>query len=148
MVADVEKDIDYRQGGIQLGFRIDRIDRMPDGRLLVIDYKTGAPKTFVTRSGELKDLQLVAYADALDEPVGGLLFINVDSREIAYRGIGDGWDGGSDNWEEQLSAWQAGLHDTITALVEGDARIVFDRASGDARPLAILSRYEELIHDR
>ena len=147
VVCDVEKDIDYRQGGIQLGFRIDRIDRLPDGRLLIIDYKTGAPKTFVTRSGELKDLQLVAYADALDEPIGGLLFINVDSREISYRGIGDGWDAGSDNWDEQLSAWRIELHETISALVEGDARIVLDRASGDARPLAILSRYEELIHD-
>ena len=147
-VGSVETDVDYRYGDIRLGFRIDRVDRLPDGRLIVIDYKTGTPKSFVTQSGELKDLQLVAYADALDEPVGGLLFINVDSRGIVYRGVGDGWNDTVEEWDEVLAGWRSELHETTRSLAAGEVGIALHQTTNEARPLAILSRFEELVRDR
>ena len=148
-VAGVERNVEYRRDGMTLGFRIDRIDRLPDGRILVIDYKTGMPKSFLTKGGELTDLQLVAYADALSEPVGGLLFINVDSRGIVYRGVGDGWQALDDqDWEGRLDAWRSEVHIVAAELVAGDARIRLYQNTADARPLAILSRFEELRRDR
>ncbi len=148
-VAGVEKTVEYRRNGMTLGFRIDRVDQLPDGRILVIDYKTGMPKTFLTKDGDLTDLQLVAYADALAEPVGGLLFINVDSRGIAYRGVGDGWQASDDqDWEARLDAWRSELHAVVAGLAGGDARIRRYQNTADARPLAILSRFEELRRDR
>ncbi len=148
-VVGVEKNVQYRRDGMTLGFRIDRVDRLADGRILVIDYKTGMPKTFLTKDGELTDLQLVAYADALGEPVGGLLFINVDTRGIAYRGVGDGWQANDDqDWEARLDAWRSELHAVVAELAAGDARIRRYQNTADARPLAILSRFEELRRDR
>ncbi len=57
---------------------IDRIDRTPDGRLRVIDYKTGGPSSFTRQAVEAgKKLQLPLYALAvrdalhLGQPVDG-----------------------------------------------------------------------------
>jgi len=58
---------------VKLKGRIDRIDRHPDGRWRVIDYKTSskavAPDAahFASRSGEWKDLQLPLYVKLLPE---------------------------------------------------------------------------------
>lgn len=144
-VAEVEKALDYESQGVALGFQIDRIDHLPDGRLLVMDYKTGVPKSFLSRSGELKDLQLVAYADALNADIAGILFINVDPREIALRGAGEGWQDKADpDWAATLNTWRAQLHEVIAGLASGDARIDVWQSAAEGRMLSILSRLEEL----
>jgi len=46
-----------------LGGKIDRIDRLPDGRLVVLDYKTGKPPLKKDEESLAKDdIQLAAYA--------------------------------------------------------------------------------------
>lgn len=143
-VAEVEKSLDYQCEGIVLGFQIDRVDRLPDGRLLVADYKTGIPRSFLSQSGELKDLQLVAYADALGADIAGILFINVDSREIALRGAGEGWrDKDDPEWALLFSSWQTQLHEVVAGLASGDARIDTWQTAAQGRMLNILSRLEE-----
>src|SRR6185295_14433706 len=50
---------------VTLGGKIDRIDRLPDGRLIVLDYKTGKPPyrdKGTPESLAKDDLQLAAYA--------------------------------------------------------------------------------------
>lgn len=146
-VAEVEKTIDYHESGVRLELRIDRIDRLADGTVLVIDYKTGAPKNLVNREGDPLDLQLVVYADALEEPVGGIAIINVDSRSISYRGTGGSveWDAANrDTWPERIAAWREKVHEALKEIAEGDVRINMLLKASDARPLAILSRLEEL----
>jgi hypothetical protein len=50
---------------------IDRVDRTPDGRLRIIDYKTAGPATFTVRSvAEGKKLQLPLYALAAEQALG------------------------------------------------------------------------------
>ncbi|MDH3441183.1 MAG: PD-(D/E)XK nuclease family protein, partial [Gammaproteobacteria bacterium] len=143
-VADVEKSLDYQREGILLGFQIDRVDRLPDGRVLVADYKTGAPRSFLSQSGELKDMQLVAYADALNTDVAGILFINVDPREIALRGAGNGWRNREDpDWDALFASWQAQLHEVVAGLAAGDARIDTWQTTAEGRMLNILSRLAE-----
>ena len=144
-VAAVEMKLDYEKFGIRLGLRIDRIDCLADGRMLVVDYKTGSPKTFLNRNRELKDLQLMVYADALSEEIGGLAFINVDSREISYKAAGGGWnEAEEDAWGETLQSWRSEVHQALEALATGDARINILQSASDGRSLNILSRLEEL----
>jgi probable DNA repair protein len=147
-VMDVEKKVDFEAFGVSLGFRVDRIDRLADGRLLVIDYKTGQPKSFIKQSGELKDVQLVVYADALKAEIGGLVFINVDSRKVDYRAVGGGWnDAEEDTWDEVLRGWTAEVHEAIKSLAAGDIRINIRQSVTDSRALGILSRLEEQKRD-
>lgn len=150
-VVDVEKRIDYAAFGILLGLRIDRIDRLANGQLLVIDYKTGLPKNFLNRAGEPTDLQLVVYADAIDADVGGLALINVDSRVISYKGAGG--EGGpwkasdDDEWEITLGSWRAIVHEALQNIACGDVRIDLSISASDGRALNILSRLEERKRD-
>ena len=57
-VAEVEKSIDFEACGVRLKLRVDRVDRLADGSLLVIDYKTGQEKNLLNRDGDPLDLQL------------------------------------------------------------------------------------------
>jgi len=146
-VVNVEQNVDYEAFGVRLGLRIDRIDSLADGRLLVIDYKTGIPKHFLGRSGEPSDLQLIVYADALKADIAGLLLINVDSRVISYKGAGtEGgpWKAREDaEWQVTLDAWIAEVHDALGNIAAGDVRINLLHSASEGRPLAILSRKEE-----
>jgi hypothetical protein len=117
---------------------------------LIIDYKTGAPKNLLDRHGDPQDLQLVVYADALDTEIGGLALINLDRRAISYKGTGGSveWDTGRQaEWPERLAAWRADVNLAMRQLADGDVRINLQRATADARELAILSRVEEYRRD-
>ena len=144
--AFVVRAVEYRtrflHGPVSLGIRIDRIDELPDGRCLVIDYKTGLPRHFADRKNVLSDLQLVVYAEALEAPTAGLALINIDSREISYRTAGDGWQA-DDAWSDTLRTWRDQLCRVMDDFAAGDVRVDTSQLSSDARPLAILSRFEE-----
>ena len=76
---------------VKLKGRIDRIDRHPDGKWRVIDYKTSSQAVtpdkahFGARSGEWKDLQLPLYVKLLPE-LGDIHGgpISADAVELVY----------------------------------------------------------------
>ncbi|MGZ5195321.1 MAG: PD-(D/E)XK nuclease family protein [Ramlibacter sp.] len=68
-------------GPVKLVGRIDRIDRMPDGSLLVMDYKTeGRPKTADRVRAPGEDTQLAFYAALLEEDTLAAAYVNVGER--------------------------------------------------------------------
>lgn len=146
-VVDVEKAVDYEAFGVRLGLRIDRIDRLANDRLLIIDYKTGLPKSFLDRAGEPTELQLIVYAEALQSDIGGLALINVDSRAINYKGAGG--DGGpwkaraEEEWNATLDSWRRLVQQALQDISAGDVRINLLHSASESRPLNILSRKEE-----
>ena len=67
-------------GKVTLVGRIDRVDRLPDGRALVLDYKTEPAQTTRLRTMEpLEDTQMAFYAALLPD----------DSLEAAYVNVGE-----------------------------------------------------------
>jgi probable DNA repair protein len=150
-VLSVEESVPFLRHGVGLELRVDRIDRLADGTLLIIDYKTGALKTLLTKAGDPKELQLVVYAAAVDAEVGGLLLINIDSREIAYKGAGGRgeWDGlPPELWPVRLGRWKKIVDDALTQLAAGDVRLNTARTALDSRPLNVLCRVEEIKRGR
>ena len=144
-VSAVEEKFAYRAHGVSLVLQVDRIDRLADGTLCIIDYKTGNAGHFVDRGGELRDVQLVLYADAMDGDVGGLANLVLDPRRIEYKGAGPAWDGSEpDAWRETLGGWKSAVRECLRQLAAGDVRIHTGRTARDRRPYAILSRVEEL----
>ena len=145
-VAEVEKSVDFSAFGVRLKLRIDRLDRLADGSLLVIDYKTGMPKNLLNRDGDPLDLQLIVYADALQETIGGLALINLDSRAISYKGTGGSveWDvARRDQWPQRLATWRGEVHQALRDIAAGDVRINLQLSAEAGRYLNILSRLEE-----
>jgi hypothetical protein len=146
-VDSVERDVDFQQFGVRLKLRIDRIDRLSDESLLIADYKTGLPKNFLNRNGDPQDLQLVVYACALDEKVGGLVLINIDTRSIEYKGTGgsSSWDTKrADQWIERMTTWKEKVGMLMQQIATGDIRINLNLSTKQAKTLNILSRFEEL----
>jgi probable DNA repair protein len=75
-------------GGLQIRVVIDRVDQLEDGRLLIIDYKTGQ----VTPAGWFgprpDDPQLPLYsAHAWEQPLAGVVFGVIRSGELKFNGV-------------------------------------------------------------
>ena len=80
--AQAELDLQQRLGRWSLRGRVDRIDRLPDGGAMVIDYKTESRGTTEARiKHPAEDVQLAFYAALLPaDPVSGAYVSIVESE--------------------------------------------------------------------
>jgi probable DNA repair protein len=76
-------------GGASLTLRLDRVDRLADGRLLVIDYKSGAAQPFDAHDLRPPRPQLPAYALAAGTEVAAVVALHLGREGIKARGIAD-----------------------------------------------------------
>jgi probable DNA repair protein len=145
-IAEVEGSLETTMEGVQLSLRFDRIDRLKNGELLVLDYKTGMRKKFLDSDAVPKDVQLVVYACALEDPVGGLALVNIDSRQISIDGAGRDLTPEL-NWDDVLAQWKSQVRITASQFQRGDVRINGLQNIQATRPLSLLSRIGELRRD-
>lgn len=141
-IASVESDMACELGGFNLTLRADRVDRDADGNLVILDYKTGSRKRFLSR-GEPRDVQLVVYSILVEDPVAGLGLFNVDSKATLIDGAGPSI-GDADDWQERLRDWQDRVGSAVDRMAKGDVRLNALQSSDDGRPLALLSRFAEV----
>lgn len=95
-VKAVEETFLWSHGPLQLKLRLDRIDALADGRVAVIDYKTGSgtidPKSDWMRERPV-GLQLPFYAAVLAEEsssVAALVLARLHARGVETKGLSDG----------------------------------------------------------
>ncbi|MBC7602423.1 MAG: PD-(D/E)XK nuclease family protein [Ramlibacter sp.] len=80
-----EQEHSINLGKLTLAGRIDRIDTMPDGSKLVIDYKTEALGTSRDRVKDpSEDTQLAFYAALLPDDTLRAAYVNVGERETKF----------------------------------------------------------------
>jgi hypothetical protein len=145
-IDSVEREIEFLEAGVGMKMRADRIDRLPDDSVAILDYKTGVAKKMLRGDGEPNAWQLVAYACAVAERIAALLLLNVDSREVAFDGVGRDYKG-ADQWPENLGRWQQDVRLACEQLRRGDIRVNRVQGISDARPLNLLTRFTELVRD-
>jgi probable DNA repair protein len=89
-VTDTEDKRIVHLAGLTLDLRPDRVDRLKDGSLLVIDYKSGYVSPNAWELPRPEDVQLPLYAGfALDrerEQLGGLVFAKVRTGDLEFAG--------------------------------------------------------------
>lgn len=146
--------------GLDIKVVIDRIDVLEDGRLALIDYKTGAvtPRDWF---GERPDEpQLPLYSMAVSEPIAALAFAQLRAGDMGFKGIAAQQDliPGVEAFEKvrqtrEMSAWPEVLdewREVMTGLASDFAAGV---ASVDPKtypktcsycPLPTLCRIDEL----
>jgi len=124
-------------GGIAFNVRIDRIDRLEDGGLVILDYKTGGQKKPQDWFGDRpNDPQLPLYAVTLQGEVAGLGYAQVRLGDSKFAGLADreGVAPGVGelaqsrltevtDWHAQLAAWRATLEGLATNFREGVATV-------------------------
>ncbi|BCM24838.1 ATP-dependent helicase [Methyloradius palustris] len=89
-VAACEKKVELDIEGIAIRLFIDRIDALEDGRLVIIDYKTGAKPDYKNwAESRITEPQLPIYAALalLGDEVAAVCFSRVKSEEHAFSGI-------------------------------------------------------------
>jgi probable DNA repair protein len=143
-IESIEEKISISIGGMTLALRIDRVDRLGDGSIAVIDYKTGGDAEPDAWLGERPRLpQLPLYAEALGmDRVSAVAFGRVRTGDTGFCGLTrdsavfsglrspsvKGWPSEYSSWQELLQAWQRRLATLATEHVQGDARLAPDPA--------------------
>ena len=86
----LENSVQLTIGPLTLEGKVDRIDELPNGDHIVIDYKTGETgRSDWNPSGRIKDGQLPAYALSLDPPPKAIAFAKINKDGIGFEGLSD-----------------------------------------------------------
>jgi ATP-dependent helicase/nuclease subunit B len=76
------------KGTVHLSGRVDRIDQLPSGKHVVIDYKTGKTSLNQWQGERPADLQLALYALGNPDQVVAIAFSEVNAKRTAFAGVG------------------------------------------------------------
>ena len=134
---------------ISIKLVVDRIDKLDDGRLLVMDYKTGSQIDFKNwAQANISEPQLPIYAAFLmeGEEVAAVCFAKVALEKAGFAGVAaaEGLVQGATvfnekrgrtifaeetfpDWPAVIAHWQASITNTARALKAGDARVQFEQ---------------------
>lgn len=139
-VRDVEQNYQWSHGPLQLSLRLDRIDELHDGRLAVVDYKSGDgnidPRSDWMRPRPV-GLQLPFYAAVLAEEshaVAALVLARLHARDVQVKGLVDGeygFDGlatlddwpafAGYSWERLMNEWRDAIQGLAGEYAAGKA---------------------------
>ena len=137
-VVEREQDVTLELGQLPIRLRVDRVDQLPDGSRVIIDYKSG--------DGKIKDWlgtrparpQLLLYAVAEPDTAGALAFARVRTRQCGYAGLGQvaaapgistdiprvtrpGMD--VENWTVLNECWRDNLERLAQEFIDGAAAV-------------------------
>jgi probable DNA repair protein len=86
-VVACEQSRNFRVGGIDGQLRVDRLDRLDDGRLVVIDYKTGNVPARPWDGGRPEEPQLPLYAITGADAVAAVAFARLRAGASGFKGM-------------------------------------------------------------
>jgi probable DNA repair protein len=141
-VSQVEQEHAWRRGPLALKLRLDRMDMLPDGQAVIVDYKTGiapaSPESDWSRARPV-NLQLPFYAAVMMEgdaatQVVGLMLAQIHARQVGVQGLADeglGIDGitlAPDSkafegvpWADILARWRGAIESLADEYAAGHA---------------------------
>ncbi|HEX5226514.1 MAG TPA: PD-(D/E)XK nuclease family protein [Bryobacteraceae bacterium] len=128
---EAERDVDI--GGVQVHVRADRVDALPDGREVIIDYKTSAQLRSDAWEGERPaEPQVPLYCATSDRPVAAAAFAMIRIAELRFRGVAQSdvslpsmkeMTVDAPSFDAQLVEWRRVLERLAEEFRAGDARV-------------------------
>jgi ATP-dependent helicase/DNAse subunit B len=131
-VSQTEAELPVSIGGIELKARIDRLDSLPGGGQIIIDYKTTASSLSAWEGPRPDEPQVPLYAVASTEPVAAVALAQFGGDGYKFVGIADR-DGLIPNVKvpngrsnllpltEQIGHWRTALTVLAQDFANGDA---------------------------
>lgn len=147
---DIEKKFEFQLSRLPLTVRVDRIDETPDGRLIVIDYKSGRADRKNLDSDRPQEPQLLVYAAMEANDVDGLYFGRVRRGESGASGygrvahFGDKKELVEISWKGQLSQWTAAVTRLAQEFESGRAPVAPAKGACDYCAIKPICRIEEI----
>lgn len=124
-IAGLEQELSLSIESLEFKLRYDRLDRLENGDLLLIDYKSSLPTPLPWRSNEPLHPQILMYALAQAQ-IKGLMFAaltphdyqsaGISAQELAINGIKPS----KAPWEDLQHQWLHHLREQIIKLKAGD----------------------------
>lgn len=136
VVEQTEAAATLRWNNIELSLRIDRIDRLHDGKRLLVDYKSGRVNAAGWFGERVLAPQLPAYLLTESSGADALLYAKLSTADWGYAGVASeplnisgvntiesqrGAD--ADNWDEQSRLWRQAVVSLIEELQTGLAAV-------------------------
>ena len=120
-------------GDLQISLRLDRVDKI-DGKLLIIDYKSGTINPTHWDGERPKDPQLPLYVSVCEPTVNGCAFAQIIGGKIRFTGLSDSQliagEKVSDNWGEQVGLWHSSMTALASEFTAGVAHMEVIHSSG------------------
>ncbi|MSQ58648.1 MAG: hypothetical protein EXR36_03125 [Betaproteobacteria bacterium] len=117
--------------GLRLKVRIDRIDRLPGGRSVILDYKTGRASTSGWWDERVDEPQLPLYAITDSGEVAAVSFAQLRADQVAFKGVardegllpGVSVLGDGESWPAFLGKWRKSLEHLAREFLAGHAAV-------------------------
>jgi probable DNA repair protein len=131
-VAEIEDLRPLSLGDFELRVRLDRVDRLGDGRAAILDYKTGRAEGFDAHAERLRRPQLPCYALAWGEEVAAVATVHLRRDGVKWRGAADadgrlpevrGVGGAAGEWPQLLALWRVRLGALLQEFTAGAAAV-------------------------
>lgn len=123
----------YVIDGATLQVRLDRVDRLGDGRLVVIDYKSGVAERFDPLVERPPRPQLPAYAAVAGMDTAAVVAVYLGRDGVKVHGIADrpqrvpdvpALAAGDGDWPQLLRHWNAQLQGLVREYLGGRASVL------------------------
>jgi len=137
-VESCEAPVALALEGLTINGRMDRLDRLADGKRLVIDYKTGRAEPRAWLDERPDEPQLPLYALSQRGQLAGIAFARLKVGELGYKGVADrgglapGIDAAEDwpyrpdyceSLDDLLAYWQRQLTALARSHCRGDSEV-------------------------
>ncbi len=157
-VAGIEAERVIAIAGLQIRVRADRVDALPDGREMILDYKTGQLKSDVWEGARPDEPQLPLYCATNDKPVAGAAFAVIRVAELRFRGLTAAGAALPEltkmkinpaiPFDRQLLEWRRVLEDLAEDFRAGKAEVDPKPGACDHCGLRAFCRIREIENDR
>jgi probable DNA repair protein len=124
-------------GRLAFNARLDRVDELPDGRRIVIDYKTSAPAAAAMLGERPDEPQLPLYLVSTEPGAAAVAFAQVRAGDMKFSALARDADLLPDvkafvdstyrdhhaSWQDLVEAWRADLGRLAAAFAVGEAQV-------------------------
>ncbi len=137
-VVQREQDVTLEIAGLRLQLRVDRVDQLPDGSRVIIDYKSGSCSVQDWLGVRPARPQLLLYGITEPDTVAALAFAQVRARDCRYVGLGRvaaakgistdlsravKTQMKAQDWPSLNERWRENLERIAAAFVHGEAQV-------------------------